>query len=361
MAYRYLLSRVGIKSEEVLSDEMNHCWNYVLLGDNWYHVDVTWDDSGSRDGSRSRNLSRDNFLMSDAKARDKDHHDWDVRGLPPATDSTYDNRDWGDMPEKRRHDDGVPWTGFRDHVLFRAKGSGNVKRCQGKVHLRVFFVDDAESRWDDCARAAYRRVVDDVVRTLEKNGSDETGLEMTWSDENRTMDGAFSVGKAAHDAIPALLGVSGVSGVTKAQNEFKKSRGCDEAPMVFVWNRDFRSSAQQSESGSSRLRAEWATLAMEDDIVGNPHAAWHALLHELLHIFGAEDLYYPDTVKKAAEKWLPGSVMNDGDAIDDLTRVLIGWDESLSPAAVSFLDATRGVTKKEIEDAMKAEWKKKWH
>ena len=159
----------------------------------------------------------------------------------------------------------------------------------------------------------------------------------------------------------ALLGVSGVSGVTKAQNEFKKSRGCDEAPMVFVWNRDFRSSAQQSESGSSRLRAEWATLAMEDDIVGNPHAAWHALLHELLHIFGAEDLYYPDTVKKAAEKWLPGSVMNDGDAIDDLTRVLIGWDESLSPAAVSFLDATRGVTKKEIEDAMKAEWKKKWH
>lgn len=95
MAYRLLLQRVGIQSEEVLSDAMRHCWNYVRLGDSWFHADVTWDDpvfSGPR--SPSGAVSRRNFLMSDARARETEHHDWNVRGLPAATDTAYDGKNW---------------------------------------------------------------------------------------------------------------------------------------------------------------------------------------------------------------------------------------------------------------------------
>ena len=98
MAYRYLLRKAGIDSEEVLSDGMNHCWNYVRLGDSWYHVDVTWDDPVFRRGrSATRSISHENFLMSDARARMTKHYGWQgsLRGLPPATDARYDNRDWG--------------------------------------------------------------------------------------------------------------------------------------------------------------------------------------------------------------------------------------------------------------------------
>ena len=95
MAYRLLLKRVGIESEEVLSDAMNHCWNYVRLGDSWYHVDVTWDDpvfAGPRPSDDT--VSRENFLMSDGRARETKHHDWNIRGLPEAVDTSYDGRQW---------------------------------------------------------------------------------------------------------------------------------------------------------------------------------------------------------------------------------------------------------------------------
>ena len=352
MAYRCLLSRVGIESEEVLSDSMNHCWNYVRLAGNWYHADVTWDDpvySGCKPSDDR--VSREHFLLSDAAIGAKGHHDWNVRGLPPATDETYDKRNWDAKPGRKGGGD-VPWTVFRDHALFRAKERGNVKRCRGKVHLRVFFVDDADSSWDDSARDVCRGVLADVARTLEREAGPAAGLEVSWSAENRKTDRSCSDMDLAHAEIPALLGVSGRPGVSKIQNEFKKARGCDEAPMLFVWNRQFRSCCEESDS--PRRHAEWATIGLDDDIHGDASLLWGAILHELLHLFGAVDYYYPDAVKEAATKWLPGSVMNErgGTAIDDLTRVLVGWDDTLTPAAVSFLEDTRHVTVEEINDAL---------
>ena len=95
MAYRYLLNQVGIRSEEVLSDKMCHCWNYVNFDDGWYHVDVTWDDPlyAGKDPA-SAPILYDYFLLSDSAMLAKKHHSWDVRGLPGATDTRYDARDW---------------------------------------------------------------------------------------------------------------------------------------------------------------------------------------------------------------------------------------------------------------------------
>lgn len=44
-AYIYLMDiRFGIPCERVASEEMNHAWNVIQIGGNWYHVDATWDD-----------------------------------------------------------------------------------------------------------------------------------------------------------------------------------------------------------------------------------------------------------------------------------------------------------------------------
>jgi hypothetical protein len=96
MAYRYLLARANITSEEVISESMNHCWNYVKIGENWYHVDVTWDDPlvNGKIVSGTANLTHEHFLLSDAAMRMKDHHDWNVRGLPPADDTKFDGKSW---------------------------------------------------------------------------------------------------------------------------------------------------------------------------------------------------------------------------------------------------------------------------
>ena len=61
----------------------------------WYHVDVTWDDPVYR-GRKPDNdvISREHFLLSDARIQVKKHYAWDVRGLPPATDTQFDGRTW---------------------------------------------------------------------------------------------------------------------------------------------------------------------------------------------------------------------------------------------------------------------------
>ena len=87
----------------------------------------------------------------------------------------------------------------------------------------------------------------------------------------------------------------------------------------------------------------------------------HTLVHELLHQFGAIDLYYPDEITVAGEKFLGRSIMNCGMDIDDLTRVLIGWRTTLTDNAINFLEATKGVTKEQVMDARRKEWEKRWH
>lgn len=97
MAYRYLLSLAGVQSEEIRSEAMNHCWNYVKVGDDWYHVDVTHDDPVYIGGRHDRQaIAHTYFLLSDDAIRSKEHYGWDTRGLPPATNTHYDGRRWDD-------------------------------------------------------------------------------------------------------------------------------------------------------------------------------------------------------------------------------------------------------------------------
>ena len=97
IAFRYLLLLAGIESREIVSDVMHHCWNYVRLGKNWYHVDVTFDNpvvEGATAGT-SKYMSHEFFLLSDAAlvAKGK-HHDWKRQNLPSATDTQFDCVKW---------------------------------------------------------------------------------------------------------------------------------------------------------------------------------------------------------------------------------------------------------------------------
>lgn len=91
-AYAYLLKRVGINSEQVLSDAMNHQWNKVQIDGKWYHVDVTWDDPlVNREGyvKHTYFLLSDTAFPIDEETGEIDHYDY-VSDFE-STDTRFDN------------------------------------------------------------------------------------------------------------------------------------------------------------------------------------------------------------------------------------------------------------------------------
>ena len=71
-AYMAALREVGIESHYVASDTIEHIWNYIKLDGEWYHVDLTWDDSAAENGE----VSRRHFLCSDKVATERGHKNW---------------------------------------------------------------------------------------------------------------------------------------------------------------------------------------------------------------------------------------------------------------------------------------------
>lgn len=96
-AYADLLARVGIKSVVVESEAMNHAWNLVSVGGNWYHVDVTYDDPVIKDMTGAivadDQVRSTYFLKSDGYFQSHDHYGWtsDIQ----AGDTSFDGKqDW---------------------------------------------------------------------------------------------------------------------------------------------------------------------------------------------------------------------------------------------------------------------------
>lgn len=93
LAYNYLMENLGIKAEFVSSEEMQHAWSVIQLGNQYYHVDTTWDDPTYDKGGQ---VYHSYFLKSDS-AMENDgsltkHYGWISNHQAP--DTTYDHFFW---------------------------------------------------------------------------------------------------------------------------------------------------------------------------------------------------------------------------------------------------------------------------
>ena len=79
-AFKYLLDEAGIQNVIVIGKATNsegksenHSWNYVLLNNTWYAIDVTWDDPIIRGGGTLSNKSKYKYFLKGQTTINKDH------------------------------------------------------------------------------------------------------------------------------------------------------------------------------------------------------------------------------------------------------------------------------------------------
>lgn len=98
LAFIAVANELGIRSVPVTSNAMNHAWNMVEIDGEWYHLDITWDDSGSYPSftSYAYFLQSDSGIYNYDTARTDDpqriHHEWVCS--EQATDERYDGVIW---------------------------------------------------------------------------------------------------------------------------------------------------------------------------------------------------------------------------------------------------------------------------
>ena len=110
-------TRIGLECELVNSEVMYHEWNRVKIGNNWYHIDTTWDDpttyyEGCYYGGISGRANHNYFLLDDTTIADSDHGDhrgWDTTEFT-ANDSSYVGRNWEGISSPFVYADGKWYT-----------------------------------------------------------------------------------------------------------------------------------------------------------------------------------------------------------------------------------------------------------
>ncbi len=75
LASTYLLRRLGVKCSTIPSDTMGHAWNMVMVNSEWYHLDVTWNDTGYGFDIPGM-CGHDYFLKSDSYMNSHSHYGW---------------------------------------------------------------------------------------------------------------------------------------------------------------------------------------------------------------------------------------------------------------------------------------------
>lgn len=246
----------------------------------------------------------------------------------------------------------------QDIYALQGKNAGCSLRLRGKVVLITFLVNDGESEWNqEAKKAAIEMLESACARLMSESRLGKKDFQVTYAYCQVSIPKNLSR-RNSKKCVVEVLRQFGYSSVQEYQRHYEKKFLRDETAVTFLFNKSFRSYAYSIDKASGTVEEEHPNgeeYSITSFDANNITGSERTFLHELLHQFGAIDYYYPEVVKIKAEKYLPNSIMNGGETIDDLTRYVIGWDESLSDVAHEFLKSIKLVTVDDVDFARRKE------
>ena len=233
------------------------------------------------------------------------------------------------------------------HCLKRYKDGGICQALTGKIFWSFVYVDDAESGWSRTEKEAQDRTNVKVIQYLKEEGGKE-GVYLQMFNKTWTVRVSYAMRQENRSSwTEDFAKTAGFPSFRDLNRSLQKQYPGGQIFFVFLVNKSGRAFASSSVNEGA-ADAEYCVVYR-----GEPGS----ILHEVLHVFGAADLYYPPQVAQAAGRILGESVMMNSDCqvLDDLTKYLIGWHRQPTAKARKLLMATAGITEQMVSDALQAE------
>lgn len=238
---------------------------------------------------------------------------------------------------------GMPESLYK-HVYLHSRDNGPCTKFTGNVTMLVIFVDDPEATWTDGLISDMKEEISATVGQISEQ-AESYGAQVQITTEYLYATSGIPLVRDEWSqwANSALQSVSIDEPHHMLASYLEEKYQSDNVPVVFLTNQSGRAFSNTA-SGTSLLM-ESALLYKNTD----------ALFHEVCHIFGAEDFYFPDEVTDLANQYLPDSIMVNSRSgiVDPLTAYLIGWTDELSEDALQFLQETAYLTPEYLSEQKK--------
>ena len=234
---------------------------------------------------------------------------------------------------------------YRANALLRNRMSGSCESLTGDVLMTVIFVSDPSSSWSETEMQSIITGHTGVTNAVMEEAS-AYGVNLNLMVEYRNASVSYTMGENREPWISDALKSAGLWDMESTGKNIEVSRNVKEAPILFYLNTSGRAFAKPSPSG----KTEYAFLyAKEKGMIG--------YRHELYHLFGAADLYYPDRLLEIAGRYFPNSIMYPADYqyTDEFTAYLIGWTDQITSKSLDFLRETSFMTEDYLEEANRTE------
>ena len=230
---------------------------------------------------------------------------------------------------------------LQNHLALRKIETGPCRNLTGNVQIAMVFLDTNVDAWTDNDKAEKQHQIENAMTILQQ-WADTYGKELLYQlSVFQNTDDQFVKDENYEDLILFAASDRNVNGLFTYLRNMEEY---DQTVVIFCL----------AGNGRTVAYSDWDDYPFEG-IVAYQSDGTNAFLHEILHLFGAVDLYFPDVYEEAARKYFPDSIMLSTNCethiVDDLTAYLIGWRDTISGNALSFLKETEHLTEEELASA----------
>ena len=229
---------------------------------------------------------------------------------------------------------------LQEHLALDWRGEGNCDYMTGNIVALVVLIDDAESSWSaqDVELLQQQQSLA-ASRMSAEAGQYGTYLNIRLEYCRVTMQEVLN--EDAFDTwVDRVLLAAGYPGTAQTGAYLESQFGADSAPVFFYINKVGRSFAQPIYGEGTEYAVFFRDAA--------------DFRHEMIHIYGGRDYYFPELYATVAGALFPDSIMlglTGEPTVDSLSAYMIGWTDELSAEGYAFLQQTVHFTDADMGEA----------